>query len=161
MPSDDQPERSRESNAVVRAMARIVAEAIDRENQLVDWALENDVELVVSCGCRYRPADAWCVCNVELGVGRRWMRAVAKQSKAGESRDPLPSLTCRLCRHGEHDLEATRPIRIAGPDGTVLGTSHNAVRARGSPKDDLDRATRAGGIRPGMQDEQWRLAGLK
>ncbi len=86
---------------------------------------------------------------------------MARQSKAGESRDSLPSLVCRLCRRGEHDLEPTKPIRIGGPDGTVVATSHVASRARRSPKDDLDRATPAGGIRPGTQDEQWRLAGLK
>ncbi len=149
------------SDALVQTLAEIVTDVIRRQDRLIDWALENGVEPIIVCSCRYRRIDAGCVCNVELRVGRRWMGVVAKQVAARKSRGMLPRRVCRLCRHGEHDLEPTKPIKIVGRDGAEIGTSHVASRARRFRKDDLDRAARAGGVRPGSRDEQLQLAGLK
>ena len=153
--------RSAESDPLILALAQAVRSAARRRLQLVTWAVENEAELVEPCACRRRDVAEGCVCNVELPIGARWMRAATTRVRAGRPPGgPPPRRSCRLCRDGDHDLEPTMPIRITSSDGAELGTSWVAVRVRRSRKADGVRALRAGGLPPGTHHEQMRAAGL-
>ncbi len=150
------------ADPLVLGLVSMVRSAISRRVQLSVWAVQHDVVLVEACSCRYRTGEVGCVCNVELTLGDRWMRALATRAATGGSLGgPPPRLRCRLCRAGEHDLEPTIPIRIVARDGTELRTDWVASRSRRSLNADRARAMHAGGLAPGTRDAQWAAAGLK
>lgn len=149
------------SDRLVQVLAEMAQSAVLRRHRLVRWAVENGVELVDPCACRYGTAAQGCVCNVELRIGPRWMAAAARAVAARRTPGgPPPPRSCSLCRSGDHDLEPTTPIKIAGHDGAELGTSWVAVRGRRSRAADRARMVRAGGLPPGTAARQRDAAGL-
>ena len=148
-----------EADPLIQALAALARSAVVQRMQLVTWAVENEAELAEPCGCRHQTLQDGCVCNVELGIGARWMRAAAKRVAAGRPPGGPPRRrVCRLCAEGEHDREPTMAIRMVASDGQALGTSWVAVRARRSRKADLQRAERADGLPAGTHDAQLRAA---